>query len=264
MGIVAIDALRRSRPGSRTDARDRSIAAPGPRTTSARRSSTRPRTQSARSNHSSPTSPRNAPSPSFERLCHYIHDTYPGVLLILDAKRGDIGPTAQQYAREAFERYGADVVTVNPYLGTDSHRAVLDATRSMGSSSCAEPRTRAAAISSRSMSTVNRCTPTSPGAASRNGARSVNAVSWSGPRIPTSCVAVRAIVGDMPLLVPGVGAQGADIEATVAAGRPPMASEWSSTRRGQSSTPRAEPDFAEAATHAAVATRDEIREYAQR
>ena len=58
--------------------------------------------------------------PELERLCNYIRHTYPDVLLILDAKRGDIGPTAQQYAREAFDRYGADVVTVNPYLGTDS------------------------------------------------------------------------------------------------------------------------------------------------
>src|SRR5258705_4920891 len=52
--------------------------------------------------------------PELERLCSYIRETYPGVLLILDAKRGDIGPTAQQYAREAFDRYAADVVTVNP------------------------------------------------------------------------------------------------------------------------------------------------------
>ncbi len=44
--------------------------------------------------------------PELEQLCHYIHDTYPDVLLILDAKRGDIGPTAQQYAHEAFDRYG--------------------------------------------------------------------------------------------------------------------------------------------------------------
>ena len=40
--------------------------------------------------------------------------------MILDSKRGDIGSTAEQYAHEAFERYGADAVTVNPYLGRDS------------------------------------------------------------------------------------------------------------------------------------------------
>ena len=51
---------------------------------------------------------------------HYIRERAPGALVILDAKRGDIGNTAEAYAREAFERYGADAVTVNPYMGADS------------------------------------------------------------------------------------------------------------------------------------------------
>src|SRR6185437_11814503 len=55
-----------------------------------------------------------------ERTIDYIHRTYPGVPVILDSKRGDIGNTAERYAIEAFERYGADAVTVNPYLGGDS------------------------------------------------------------------------------------------------------------------------------------------------
>ena len=55
-----------------------------------------------------------------ESVCEYIRVKYPDVVLILDAKRGDIGDTATLYAREAFSRYGADAVTVNPYLGTDS------------------------------------------------------------------------------------------------------------------------------------------------
>ena len=55
-----------------------------------------------------------------ENICDYIRAKFPDVVLILDAKRGDIGDTAALYAREAFSRYGADAVTVNPYLGTDS------------------------------------------------------------------------------------------------------------------------------------------------
>jgi orotidine-5'-phosphate decarboxylase len=55
-----------------------------------------------------------------EQICTAIRDRHPDVLLVLDAKRGDIGSTAEQYAHEAFDRYGAHVVTVNPYLGTDS------------------------------------------------------------------------------------------------------------------------------------------------
>src|SRR5258708_11783932 len=55
-----------------------------------------------------------------ERTIAYIHGKHPGVPVILDAKRGDVGHTAERYAEEAFERYGADAVTVNPYLGTDA------------------------------------------------------------------------------------------------------------------------------------------------
>ncbi|MGB0112579.1 MAG: orotidine-5'-phosphate decarboxylase, partial [Ilumatobacteraceae bacterium] len=57
---------------------------------------------------------------ALERVCAYIRESYPDVTLILDAKRGDIGSTAEHYAEEAFGRYGAHAVTVNPYLGTDS------------------------------------------------------------------------------------------------------------------------------------------------
>src|SRR5512135_2035824 len=57
---------------------------------------------------------------ALERLIAHIHERHPGVPVILDAKRGDIGSTAEQYAVEAFERYRADAVTVNPYMGRDS------------------------------------------------------------------------------------------------------------------------------------------------
>ncbi|MGH8306104.1 MAG: orotidine-5'-phosphate decarboxylase, partial [Steroidobacteraceae bacterium] len=55
-----------------------------------------------------------------ERTVEYIHRTCAGIPVILDAKRGDVGNSAARYAIEAFERYGADAVTVNPYLGSDS------------------------------------------------------------------------------------------------------------------------------------------------
>ena len=58
--------------------------------------------------------------PALEALCAYIRETYPDVTLILDAKRGDIGSTAEHYAREVFGRYHAHAATVNPYLGRDS------------------------------------------------------------------------------------------------------------------------------------------------
>ena len=55
-----------------------------------------------------------------EKLMLYIKERHPNIPVILDAKRGDIGSTAALYAKEAYERYGADAVTVNPYLGFDS------------------------------------------------------------------------------------------------------------------------------------------------
>ena len=196
--------------------------------------------------------------PELERLCHYIRETYPDVLLILDAKRGDIGPTAEHYAREAFERYGADVVTVNPYLGTDSIEPFLS-----------YPKHGIFVL----------CRTSNPGSGDFQSldaggqplythvARRV-ATQWStigecglvvGATYPDELRTVRGIVGDMPILVPGVGAQGADIEATVAAGASDdgFGMVINSSRailyasRGS--------DFADAAACQAVATRDAIR-----
>jgi len=60
------------------------------------------------------------------RLIAHVHASHPGVPVILDSKRGDIGSTAQHYAAEAFDRYAADAVTANPYLGRDSVQPFLD------------------------------------------------------------------------------------------------------------------------------------------
>jgi len=67
-----------------------------------------------------------------ERTIDYIQGTYPHVPVILDSKRGDVGNTAERYALEAFERYHADAVTVNPYLGRDSLGPFLAACRRHG------------------------------------------------------------------------------------------------------------------------------------
>ena len=195
--------------------------------------------------------------PELEALCHYIRATYPDVLLILDATRGDIGPTAEHYAREAFERYDAHAVTVNPYLGTDSiapflahdDRGVFVLCRTSNPASGDFP----------SRETDRR--PLYEHVAQRV------ATEWStmgdcglvvGATYPDELRRVRGIVGDLPLLVPGVGAQGGDVAATVAAG-------IDSTGYGMViNSSRAVLyasggfDFAEAAREAAVATRDQI------
>jgi orotidine-5'-phosphate decarboxylase len=153
-----------------------------------------------------------------EALCTYIRTQYPALPLVLDAKRGDIGATAEQYAREAFERYNADAVTVNPYMGSDSIAPYLEW---------------------QDRGVIVLCRTSNPGGSDlqfmqvdgqplyQHVARLV-ADKWNrngqcglvvGATFPDELAQVRAIVGDMPLLVPGIGAQGGDIAATVAAGR---------------------------------------------
>lgn len=160
---------------------------------------------------------------ALERLIAHIHDAHPGIPVILDAKRGDIGSTAQHYATEAFERYQADAVTLNPYLGRDSIQPFLD---------------RA------DKGVILLCHTSNPGAAdlqdliveSADGqrlplyqhlARTIardwngngNCALVTGATWPEQLAQVRALVGDMPLLVPGIGAQGGDVEAVLRHGR---------------------------------------------
>ena len=91
-----------------------------------------------------------------ENVCAYIRQQFPKVVLILDAKRGDIGDTAKLYAREAFERYGVDAVTVNPYLGTDSLSPFCQHLK-RARLSCAEHQTLVRASFNRLKLTANRC-----------------------------------------------------------------------------------------------------------
>ena len=152
-----------------------------------------------------------------ENICEYIRAKFPDVVLILDAKRGDIGDTAALYAREAFSRYGADAVTVNPYLGTDSLEPflatsgkgtiVLCRTSNAGSSEFqslevdGEPvYLRVARTAAAKWRSIGECALV------------------VGATYPEELSRVRAIVGDMPILVPGSGAQGGDINAVIRAG----------------------------------------------
>jgi orotidine-5'-phosphate decarboxylase len=195
-----------------------------------------------------------------ERLIAHIHAKHPGVPVILDAKRGDIGSTAQHYVTEAFERYDADAVTLNPYLGRDSVQPFLD---------------RA------DKGVILLCHTSNPGAADlqdldvggrplyQHVARNIaqewnthgNCALVTGATWPEQLAEVRALVGDMPLLVPGIGAQGGDVEAVVRHGRTSAGAGLmiSSSRailyagNGQ--------DFAEAARAATLTLRDTINRY---
>jgi len=152
-----------------------------------------------------------------ENICEYIRARFPDVVLILDAKRGDIGDTAALYAREAFERYGADAVTVNPYLGTDSLEPFLS---TPGKGTIVLCRTSNAGSSEFQSLEVS-------GEALYLRVARTAAETWSkigecalvvGATYPAELAQVRSIVGTMPILVPGIGAQGGDVDAVVRAG----------------------------------------------
>lgn len=153
-----------------------------------------------------------------ERLCEHIRTTAPDVVLVLDAKRGDIGSTAEQYAAEAFDRYGADVVTVNPYLGRDSlepfltreDRGVFVLCRTSNPGSDAF---QGLDVGGRPL--YEHVAITVTGEWDPDGRAGLVVGATQLPELSR----VRSVVGpDVPLLVPGVGAQGGSASAAVVAG----------------------------------------------
>jgi orotidine-5'-phosphate decarboxylase len=153
-----------------------------------------------------------------ERTIEYIHRSYPGIPVILDSKRGDVGNTAERYAIEAFERYGADAVTVNPYLGADSLEPFLKR---------------------EDKGVIILCRTSNPGArdlqdlevggrklyhvvaelAAREWNSRGNCLLVVGATYPRELAEVREITGSMPFLVPGVGAQGGAVSLAVSNGQ---------------------------------------------
>ena len=150
------------------------------------------------------------------KLIAYIQRHYPEIPVILDAKRGDVGSTAALYTKEVFERFGADAVTVNPYLGYESISPYLDYTdrgvivlcRTSNPSSDwiqavplnDEPLYLSVARKVREWDKNNQC------------------MLVTGATFPEELGRVRRVIGDLPLLVPGVGAQGGDVESVLKMG----------------------------------------------
>lgn len=195
-----------------------------------------------------------------EALIAHIHENHSSIPVILDAKRGDIGSTAEQYAIEAFERFKADAITVNPYMGRDSVEPYL-----------AYP----------DKGVILLCRTSNPGGSDLQfldvgGEKLYERVArlaaeqWNhsgqiglvvGATFPAEIARVRALTGDMPLLVPGIGAQGGDIEATVQAGRTSASTGLMiNSSRAILYAGKGE-DFAEKAREVAEATRNTINQY---
>jgi orotidine-5'-phosphate decarboxylase len=192
-----------------------------------------------------------------EHTIDYIKATAPNALVILDSKRGDIGSTAEQYAHEAFERYGADAVTVNPYLGRDS----------------VEPFLKHA-----DKGVIILCRTSNPGAKDLQDldvggkklyehVADVVAKEWNterncmivvGATYPDELAAIRARTGDLPFLVPGVGAQGGDVAKVMANGKTTAGTGLVISSSRAILYASSGDDFAEAARKAATELRDSI------
>ncbi len=195
---------------------------------------------------------------TLERVMRYIREAYPDVVLVLDAKRGDIGSTARQYAKEAFVRYQADAVTVSPYMGFDTIMPYLEYA---------------------DKGVIVLCRTSNPGGKdieelvcdgemiyeriARLAAGPWNTTGQLGLVVgatqPAEIARVRRLAPAVPLLVPGIGAQGGDVDAAVAAGLDAAgAGMMINSSRAVIFAGQGE-DFSQAAAEAARATRDAIR-----
>lgn len=156
-----------------------------------------------------------------ERLIAHIRRAAPQVPVILDAKRGDIGSTAEQYAVEAFERYGADAVTLSPFMGFDSVMPYLKYQGKGAFLLCRTSNPGGDDLQSQRLASVpgepllyEHIAKLAQGPWNLNGQLGLVV----GATYPSELATVRAIAPTLPLLVPGVGAQGGDAMATVKAG----------------------------------------------
>lgn len=193
-----------------------------------------------------------------ERLMAHMRRAAPQVPIILDAKRGDIGSTAEQYAREAFERYGADAVTLSPFMGFDSITPYL---KYHGKGAFLLCRTsnpggddfqnqRLASIEGQPL-LYEYIARLAQGPWNLNGQLGLVV----GATYPAEIERVRAVAPTLPLLIPGVGAQGGDALATVRAGWRPGAPIIVNSSRAILYASHGE-DFAAAARSEAIKTRD--------
>ena len=155
--------------------------------------------------------------PQLEQTIDYIRNNHPGHVVILDAKRGDIGATARMYAMEAFDRYNADAVTVNPYMGGDTLEPFLEwkdrgvlilcKTSNPGSSDIQD-------LEPDSIPVYRRIARLASGTWNNN--QNVGLV--TGATWPAVIGEIRREAADIPFLVPGIGAQGGDLEKVLDSG----------------------------------------------
>jgi orotidine-5'-phosphate decarboxylase len=198
-----------------------------------------------------------------ERTIEYIHRVYPDVPVILDAKRGDVGNTAERYAIEAFERYGADAVTVNPYLGGDALEPFLRHADRGVIVLCRTSNPGAGELQDLEVGGRRLYQLVAELAARRWNSRG-NCLLVVGATYPRELAEVRERVGEMPLLVPGIGAQGGDVAQVVRNGQTRAGTGLIISASRSVLYASAGPDFAAAARGTAEALRAQINATRQR
>ncbi len=201
-----------------------------------------------------------------ERLMEHMRRVAPQVPIILDAKRGDIGSTAEQYAKEAFERYGADAVTLSPFMGFDSVQPYLKYEGKGAFLLCRTSNPGGDDLQNQRLASIEgqpllyeHVARLAQGPWNLNGQLGLVV----GATYPNEIERVRQVAPHAPLLIPGVGAQGGDAVATVKAG-------WRGRADGSSAGPiivnssrailyaSSAGDYAQAARRVAQVTRDTL------
>jgi orotidine-5'-phosphate decarboxylase len=205
-----------------------------------------------------------------EKLMAHMRRTAPHVPVILDAKRGDIGATAEQYAIEAFERYGADAVTLSPFMGFDSVQPYLKHHGKGAFLLCRTSNPGGDDLQNQRLASVEgqpllyeHIAKLAQGPWNVNGQLGLVV----GATYPVEIERVRSLAPTLPLLIPGVGAQGGDAVATIKAGYRQSQGVTSGAVIVSSSRAilyaSSGPDFAQAARNEAMRTRDVLRTAAQ-
>ena len=196
-----------------------------------------------------------------EALIQHMHRVAPQVPVILDAKRGDIGSTAEQYAIEAFERYGADAVTLSPFMGFDSVAPYLKHHGKGAFLLCRTSNPGGDDFQNQRLASVDgqpllyeHIARLAQGPWNLNGQLGLVV----GATYPAEIERVRALAPTLPLLIPGVGAQGGDAVATVRAGDRPGGPIIVNSSRAILYASSGD-DFAAAARREALKTRDVLQ-----
>ena len=199
---------------------------------------------------------------ALERTIEHIRKAAPSAVIIGDAKRGDIGSTSAMYARALFDVWGFDAATVNAWAGSDSVEPFLEYADKGTLVWCRSSNPAAAEFQNATALAGGEEAPLYEAMAAR-------AAEWNratgnvglvvGATYPRELRAVRRRCAGMPILVPGVGSQGGDLEASVRSGMDDASPNLIiSSSRGIAYASRAADDFASAARAAAAALRARI------